>query len=196
MANYPDTRKNYAARRAPPPSKTNGVGLIVLSFLLGYIFSWLYSPMLLASWFKTHVNPPPVEKPSNAVLQKPKFEFYTLLTQEKVQPPKMIPPPAINIPSSVAPSPVVKTTGERDQHQQIHYVLQLASFQRREDAEQMLAGLVMRGFEVNIKSITQQGTAWHRVVMGPFTSKLQAEKAQGAIAQSERISGIIRRMES
>jgi cell division protein FtsN len=197
MANYPDRKKAVPARRTPPQSKTNVVGLIALGFVVGYVFSWFYSPMLITNWLQTHFNKTPAVEDSGvelAALPKPKFEFYTLLSQEKVQPPKITPPPVVSTPHTVV-APTVATTVEINKHKK-HYVLQLASFQRREDAEQMLAGLVIRGFEASIKTTTQQGSAWHRVVMGPFVSRLQAEKAQGTIAQSEHISGIIRRMES
>ncbi|MDF1684670.1 MAG: SPOR domain-containing protein [Legionellaceae bacterium] len=197
MANYPNRKKAVSSRRVLTQSKTYAAKLIVLGFVLGYIFSWFFSPVLVTNWFKTHFGQSSVVKNSDvdiAALPKPKFEFYTLLTQEKSQPSKQAPPPAAKTQPLVA-APVIAKTVEINKHQK-PYVLQLASFQRREDAEQMLAGLVMRGFEANIKTITQQGAAWHRVVMGPFSSKIQAEKAQGAIAQSERISGIIRRMES
>lgn len=197
MANYSDRKKAVPVRPVLGSSKSNVVGLIALGFVLGYAFSWFYSPKLMTDWIQTHFNnPPAVEKPNIEVadLPKPKFEFYTLLTQEKAKPVKTPTPPVMEAPRTVA-APVVASTVEIDTHKK-QYVLQLASFQRREDAEHMLAGLVMRGFEASIKSTTQQGAAWHRVVMGPFSSRLQAEKAQGTIAERERISGIIRRMDS
>ena len=152
---------------------------------------------MVISWLNIHLGHPAVVEDSGvdvAALPKPKFEFYTLLTQEKVEPPKKT-PSEIAKTTPVVATPTVSASVNINQ-QEIYYVLQLASFQRREDAEQMLAGLVMRGVEAKIKTITQQGGAWHRVVVGPFASKTQAEKAQGAIAHSERITGMIRRMES
>jgi len=197
MANYPERKKAVSSRRAPPRSKTYAVKLMMIGFGLGYIFSWFCSPVLVINWFQMHFGQSSLVKKSDvdiAALPKPKFEFYTLLTQEKSQPPKQTPPPVAK-PAPLVAAPVLASTVNINQHQP-YYVLQLASFQRREDAEQMLAGLVMRGFDANIKTITQQGAAWHRVLIGPFASKIQAEKTQGAIAQSERITGIIRRMES
>lgn len=195
MANYPDRKKAVSSRHASPQSKTNVIGLIALGFVIGYVFAWFYSPMLFTNWLKTHFGKTPVVENSGvdlAALPKPKFEFYTLLSQEKIQPTKIIPPPV------VAPTvaPYAATTTVAIDKSKERYVLQLASFQRHEDAEQMLASLVIRGFEANIQTITQQGAAWHRVMMGPFVSRVQAEKAQSSVAQSEHISGIIRRMES
>jgi|TARA_R110000868_G_scaffold201293_1_gene448875 cell division protein FtsN len=198
MANYPDRKKAVSSRRAPARSKTYAAKLMMIGFGLGYIFSWFCSPVLVINWFQVHFGQSSVVKNSDvdiAVLPKPKFEFYTLLAQEKAQTPKQQTPPPVAKPAPLVAAPVLASTVNINQHQS-YYVLQVASFQRREDAEQMLAGLVMRGFDANIKTISQQGTAWHRVMLGPFTSKIQAEKTQGAIAQSERISGIIRRMES
>ena len=198
MANYPDRKQAVPARNAPRQSKSGFIAWLVLAFVCGYTFAWFYSPVLVATWIQTHfgINQP-VEKSGVelAKLPKPKFEFYTLLTQEKLAQDKIKLPEAVAVPVSpklaLTPSPVVGVNDKKGL-----YVLQLASFQRREDAEHMLADLVIRGFEASIKTTTQQGTAWHRVVMGPFPSRLQAEKVQGNIATRERISGIIRRMES
>lgn len=202
MANYPERKKAVTAQRRKSRSKTSVVKFVILGFVLGYIFSWFCSPVFVISWLKMHVGQPAVMEDSGvdvAALPKPKFEFYTLLTQEKMEPSQKAPSEIAKTtpvsPASVPAAPAVAATVDLNQHQ-IYYVLQLASFQRREDAEHMLAGLVMRGIEANIKTITQQGAAWHRVVVGPFASRTQAEKAQGAIAHRERISGIVRRMES
>ena len=149
--------------------------------------------MRITSWVQAHIGGAvlvPVEdnQIQAAQLPKPKFEFYTLLTQEKTRQ---------NPVTSAAPSPkkIVAVEDEKAHAKRV-YVLQLASFQRREDAEHMQALLIMRGFDVSIKTIKQEGAAWHRVMMGPFPSKLQAEKIQGAIVQSEQISGIVRRMDA
>jgi len=182
MTNYPDRKK----------AKKGCVGWLALSFVCGYMLAWFYSPELLTTWFQTHVSQGSSVEASGvdvAELPKPKFEFYTLLTQDKTKP-RDVTLPLVTTPPKAAVAPAVVEA----ENQTKPYILQLASFQRREDAEHMLAGLVMRGFEANINTTTQQGAAWHRVVMGPFASRLQAEKVQGTIAKSEHISGIVRRI--
>ena len=75
-----------------------------------------------------------------------------------------------------------------------HFIVQVASFRNRYEAEKMKAALVLRGFDVYISSSNQQGT-WHRVVIGPFTSRTQAQKAQLAFARRQHIMGMIRKMD-
>ncbi|MDF1646432.1 MAG: SPOR domain-containing protein [Legionellaceae bacterium] len=218
MAHYPNTQKtnrrpSVAMRRQS--KKRFAIG-IFFAFLAGYVLAWFYSPVVFTTAFqtflgggKTHaVNDLPAK---TASLPKPKFEFYTLLTQEKAvteKAPLKSKPPAVAAPMTPshqavqeaikAPEPVKAVSAEpltAAEPSKYIYLLQLASFQRQEDAEQMKASLIMRGFDVNIKTATQQGGVWHRVVIGPFGSRQKAEKTQADIARSERISGIIRRVD-
>ncbi|MFZ4076649.1 MAG: SPOR domain-containing protein [Legionellaceae bacterium] len=74
------------------------------------------------------------------------------------------------------------------------YLLQLASFPRQADAQKMRKSLMMKGFNVSVTQVTQQGNHWFRVVVGPFASKTDAERVQGSLARSERMFGMIRKM--
>ena len=74
------------------------------------------------------------------------------------------------------------------------YLLQLASFPRQADAQKMRKSLMMKGFNVSVTQVTQQGNRWYRVVVGPFASKTDAERVQGSLARSERMFGMIRKM--
>lgn len=76
------------------------------------------------------------------------------------------------------------------------YMLQLASFRRPEDAQKMRASLLMKGFTANITPFNQQGSQWFRVTLGPFSSKMDAERIQGSLARSERIVGMIRKIDA
>lgn len=199
MAQYASQRKRPAQpKKSAQSAKASVVGWLV-AFFGGYTLAWFYSPQTLTTWLDAHLGggqqtPPPVQAKASE-LPKPKFEFYTLLTQEKAAPQQKAPlametPEAPKAtPSKATPKPVVSTSAYQ-------YVLQLASFQRREDAEEMKASLIMRGLEVSIQSVNQAGNAWYRVEMGPFASRVQAEKTQDAVLKSERIMGMIRRMDA
>lgn len=76
------------------------------------------------------------------------------------------------------------------------YLVQIASFKSRQEAERMKAQLTLKGFNVNIALINQQQMNWYRVILGPFPSRLHAEKAQVAVAHSEHIIGMIRKMDA
>ncbi len=76
------------------------------------------------------------------------------------------------------------------------YLVQVAAFKSQQEADRMKAALVLKGFVVNISMVSQQKTNWYRVSIGPFESRLQAQKAQGAVARSEHIVGMIRKMDA
>jgi len=75
------------------------------------------------------------------------------------------------------------------------YQIQIASFNRRADAEHLKASLLMRGFDVGVVPVSQRNMTWYRVIIGPFVSRGEAEKAQAVVARSERMQGMIRKVE-
>ncbi len=204
MANYPKS-KNMNTTRRPLP-KRSGASLLV-AVLCGYALASLYPPQTLTRFVERFFEggkPLPqvvqvVEE--KAELPTPKFEFYTLLTQEKE--PVKVKAPRVSVPIKMpesekveAVAPAVSPSVASVPASKYTYLVQLASFQRKEDAEHMKASLIMRGLDVRIKAANQSGGVWYRVVMGPFTARAQAEKVQAEIAHSEHISGIIRRMDA
>ncbi len=76
------------------------------------------------------------------------------------------------------------------------FVVQLASFKNLHEAEKMRAALMMKGFDVSIATAVQQQVNWYRVVIGPFVSRPHALQAQQALARSEHIVGMIRKLDA
>ena len=54
------------------------------------------------------------------------------------------------------------------------YIMQCGSFRSMDSAEELKARLAFQGFESRI--VVSNGGAWHRVVLGPYTSKREAER--------------------
>lgn len=75
------------------------------------------------------------------------------------------------------------------------YMIQIAAVTRRQDAERMKASLVLKGYGVMIISPSQSNINWYRVVIGPFHSRAEAEKAQIMVARTEHIQGMIRKID-
>ncbi|MGQ3891572.1 SPOR domain-containing protein [Legionella sp. CNM-4043-24] len=155
-------------------------------------------------------------------LPKPKFEFYTLLSKDNSAPVVNRPAPAtttaapaaavvatqkpaitpavqaaaqqatqaVAVAESRPVAPVGKPAPARGSYQ-----IQIASFNRRGDAEHLKASLLMRGFDVGVVPVTQRNMTWYRVIIGPFVSRSDAEKAQAVVARSERMQGMIRKVE-
>lgn len=152
---------------------------------------------------------------------KPKFEFYTLLSKDSSVPPTVNrglpqtatkpvtpqPQPGTVTAQVVTPATVIaashatKAASIPDNKATVaapvgreSYLIQIASFNKRQDAEHLKASLVLRGFNVFVSSIQRQTVIWYRVTIGPFNSRMDAEKAQIVVRQSEHMNGIIRRV--
>ncbi|WED43489.1 SPOR domain-containing protein [Legionella cardiaca] len=74
------------------------------------------------------------------------------------------------------------------------YLVQIASFKSKQEAERLKAALTLKGFDVNIAVAPPQQGGWFRVILGPYGSKMEAEKIQVAVARTERIKGMVRKL--
>lgn len=90
------------------------------------------------------------EKPA-ATSTKPRYEFYTLLENEKV------------LPDRRARQEPVRTAGRAST-----YVLQTGSFASFEDADQLKAKLALSGLIAHIQKVEVNGKVYHRVRLGPY----------------------------
>lgn len=99
-------------------------------------------------------------KPGDKVNEKPRFEFYKILSGDQPAPPQGAAPAP---PTSAAPPPVAAAP-------ELLY-LQAGSFQKPQDADNLKAKLTMLGLEVGVQEVTvpDKGTM-HRVRVGPFAS--------------------------
>ena len=89
--------------------------------------------------------------------EEPKFNFYTILPELEVL-----------IPDSETQPPSRKKTANGSHDDNKQYVLQAGSFQNKKDADKLKASLALLGFVAHIQSVTVNGTAWHRVRIGPY----------------------------
>lgn len=116
-------------------------------------------------------DPEPAQEPA----AKPRYEFYKILPETEVEVPEAEPAPrqpsepaprqsADSPPDTPAPQP---SADEED----VSYLLQAGSFQTLKDADRRKAELAMLGFEPTIQSVEVNGRQWHRVRIGPFTSR-------------------------
>ena len=86
---------------------------------------------------------------------EPKFNFYTILPELEVL-----------IPDSETQPP--ETSNNEISNSSKQYILQAGSFKNKNDAEKLKASLAFLGFEAHIQNVTVNGTAWHRVRIGPY----------------------------
>ncbi len=146
-------------------------------------------------------NKKPAPKPQKETTNnKPKFEFYTLLSESEVivpveaLPEKTPPPPSKTeveaakkadaeraqaiLDGKTPPAPAVKAQAK------IQFYLQAGSFPERAKAESVRAQLLLSGQDVHIESGQVSDKTWHRVLVGPFVSREQLAVAQKQLASS------------
>lgn len=199
--------------------------LIIVSVIIGYVLASFFDFNCLRTWLNTHLLASTVSQPlpstvsSRAQIPKPKFEFYTLLANDKapvaprpaqaVAPAPQVVTPTNNVPATNketplhAPLPVpsiasvpLATRVNPVNNSKDSYLVQVGSFRSMKEAQRMKATLLMKGFDVGIHTATAQQINWYRVIIGPFSSKVAAQQAQQAFARSEHIAGMVRRMDA
>ncbi|STY30027.1 Sporulation domain-containing protein [Legionella wadsworthii] len=239
--------KEYGNRRSSRSrgGASNQFLVMTLTFLVGYLTASFFDIETLSHWINSQVvahqeikkEPAKHQAQNSAIPPKPKFEFYTLLTNEKVPnsqpnantaaPSPTATNPAVATPSSASiTTPNVKTASvnvanaatsaaaqvknnsSKIQHslgvnknatvrsnatiEKGKFLVQVASFKARKDAEQMKGTLILKGFSVYIIPVSHalKGN-WFRVVVGPYPNRSLAQQAQIALAKNERLHGMV-----
>lgn len=226
MARQYSSNKRSSRQRGSAPQQFL---VIIVTFLLGYLTASVFDMETITHWMNTQVlahhqekkQPIKAEAQQTQLPPKPKFEFYTLLANEKVggasgananstarhansaaaasanaavvtagshQAPKTNP----LSPQQKPPVKVADTKPSATVAKSRTYLVQVASFKARPDAEHMKGMLILKGFNVTVVPVTQpaRGT-WFRVVVGPYANRLLAQKAQETLARNERLRGMV-----
>lgn len=78
----------------------------------------------------------------------------------------------------------VEPVPKRDQ-ETYNYVLQAGAFRSLDDANQQRAEIILLGLDAVIESHTNDsGTTWHRVIVGPFTSRSDLNQARNQLVNN------------
>jgi cell division protein FtsN len=102
-----------------------------------------------------------------------RLEFYELLKQSEVPVPEASEPPL------------------SEQEPTVEYILQAGSFRDSNDANRMRAELILLNLEARIETIgIADGDIWHRVMVGPYSSRSQMAKARSTLA-SKNIAPLV-----
>lgn len=194
-----------------------GIQWTLLAFISGYCIANFFNFIQLRQWVSNLIfsEPPPAKNKSTTAyhdIPKPKLEFYTLLTKDSVS---SLADSRIDTISSgkhfsnqgngagtVAlkqqlPVSPVNTVNKGSSHLEVEkYIIQIASFKKQQEAERLKAALTLHGFDVSIIPAASRQGGWLRVIIGPYSSKDQAEKMQTIIAQREGLKSIVRHSDS
>ena len=161
-------RKTQAQRRSGEgQSRGKGLRLYVAGVLTGVFLSFigylgtLPDPAVSATETGTPEQP-------EVVIQRPRFDFYTNLTQESID----------EVQDQVEPAADVRKPPTATELPE-PYLLQAGSFRQHDDAERRRAQLLLLGLEPIIEEISGSNGIWFRVYLGPFESRELMIKARG-----------------
>lgn len=218
--------RDYGSRRKSRSSAPQQLLVVILTFLLGYFAASIADIKTIATWVGEQVashneQMQPIDKSRTQTVQapqKPKFEFYTLLTDEKgnrtnavstktAPATKNLQSATVTLPGSsaiaqaannaakpavVAGAKVTEAKPERlNAPAKGIFLVQVAAFKERRDAEHMKGSLILKGFDVNVVAVSKPQGNWYRVVVGPYPNKMSAQKAQMNLAKTERLHGMV-----
>lgn len=74
-------------------------------------------------------------------------------------------------PQALPPATPSASTGGR-------YILQAGSSRNGADAERLRASLALQGMVAQVQPVNINGETWHRIRVGPFASRTEADAAQ------------------
>ena len=116
----------------------------------------------VAAWFGGAAPSEAVAAPKAAAAPALTYEFMQRLPSEVVR-------------ADAAP---YEDTAPADAVDRV-YLLQAASFPRREDADAMRAELLLEGMDATVSAVRRRGGgAWHRVLVGPFANHTEMRRAR------------------
>ena len=118
---------------------------------------------------------------------KPRFDFYQLLKESEVA----------KVESPTATTPVNGSEQLNRPDTGPHFDLQVGSFRNHDDADRLRADLILMNLEARIETVTvRNAETWHRVLVGPFSTKTQLAKARGTLAANSIDSLVLRATEA
>lgn len=196
--------KRGASRYQPPAKKpVPGWLLLVAGLVIGGFLVFLATLKPGGDEIKRNQEAakskePPKRAATQDQAAKPKYDFYTLLPEsEVILPPETKQPPA---PAPVSPEEAAKIDAARAEAALAgqtppppptiakapvtQFFLQAGSFRKQADADKVRAEIIMLGQDVRVEAVKVRDENWYRVLVGPYSSREQLNKAQKTLAAS------------
>ncbi len=151
---------------------------------------WLFTGAVLGAFvmFLLHlseIQPNDADKADptakqDAPQQKPRFDFYELLKDTEI-------PVLDTVREPTKKNNAPATTNDE-------YLLQVASFKSQADADHLRAELVLLNLDAYTENAKiRNGETWHRVMVGPFTSKSKLAKARSVLLTNRHEALVLKR---
>ncbi|OED40847.1 hypothetical protein ACH42_15395 [Endozoicomonas sp. (ex Bugula neritina AB1)] len=115
-------------------------------------------------------------------INKPVFDFYTLLPESEVSVPVETIPV---LPKKIEPS---KASGSAAKAIEVdrtpkNYLLQVGSFRNSKDADRLRAQLLLEGLNPRVDKVNVgSGESWYRVQLGPFSDQKTLQSTRSILA--------------
>ena len=124
---------------------------------------------------------------SDGAVDKPKFEFYSILPElEVVVPDEPIAEPRDKEAASEATGEEGEPSAPETEPQQAGtFYLQAGSFQKADQADRMKARIALIGLDVRIQNVEINGERWHRVRVGPYDDREALRSAQKRLRDND-----------
>ena len=153
-----------ASRRQPAPAPAAPwpwfmAGLLCGVFLSGLV--WLAAQQPDTAATEAVVS----EASTEEARPKPRFDFYTLLPEQRID-------------VGIDPEAMANTTAPSDE-----FLLQAGSFKQAGDADRRRAQLLLLGLTATVEEATTDNGRWFRVYIGPFESRSALQSARNRTAQ-------------
>jgi len=149
-------------------------------------------------------------QPSSSAPQKPKYDFYSVLSEKEVRipdaelsaqaraeqqqkqqaaaqasTPGSTPATANgNAPAAVSQDVTAAPQTTVQSSSGSGYLLQVGAFPNAADAEALKAKLALQGFVANVRTVNVGGQTYHRVRLGPFQSAMALEAVKQRLAKA------------
>ena len=150
---------------APSPGLWFSAGLLCGIFLCG--LAWLATQQPDSAALEATSSQASPRPTTESTASGPRFDFYTLLPEQKVE---------VDIdPASIA---TARNSRANDQ-----FLLQAGSFKQEEDADRRRGELILLGLNALVEETKGDNGRWFRVYIGPFESRSKLAKARSLTAQ-------------
>ncbi len=180
------------ARRRPVPGWVWLSGGLLIGAAGGYLVWLLQTPVTdrppAEPAAQLQPAPPPPEKPPAAAKagaapppadERSRFEFYTLLPEMEIEV------------SDAHVKEALKTPARKSESGP--YILQVGSFRRLEEADNLKARIALLGIEAQIQTVViRDQDVWYRVRVGPYESVRDLAKARTRLQRNDIEAMVLR----
>lgn len=184
------SRRN--TRRKQSSGKPAWVWFVLGNFVGGFaVFIFLLNDLKTEQVKVANKAAKPSKEQAAPAESKPRFDFYTLLEENEVKVPK--PKTQQTRVRDSGAEQTQKTVDHSDPSSNLVYILQAASFRDAAEAERLRAQLMLANLDVKVEAASDNRGTWHRVIVGPYSSRSKMAKAREILADHRLMPLVLKR---